>query len=287
MKNIKKVKKILSLALVLAILACSCVIAYAYEPTEVNDYLTLSRKVDSFEYDLYYYLQLTPSSFPHYSETSHQRIKDIVDEIRTEMYSYETPEEFQEASDRLDEVEAGLCIGSYDVKILLDYLKTDVESEGYYDEDTMSELKDVYSSAQTAYDSGDEEAIHSAYMDLRNEFNKLCLYNNVSGDTDGDGIFTVRDITYMQLNIAELVPALTTSQKFVSNLCHYSTIKDITEWQLDLAGLYDNKQIKAVEFNYKEVEALKKLTPDMRHYRFIENESENWFYTQEFYVYWM
>lgn len=277
----KKFKVFVSLILVMGVLAISCLSVSAFEPTDVKDSATLSEKLSSFEFIYRYYGQEVPLEAPFYSEESHQRIVDIIEEIEAEIDTYTTPEEFQAASDRIDEVEAGLCIDDYSVKELLDYLKTDIDSTGYYDEETMNHLVEVYNSAQSAYDSGDEEAIHKAYMDLRNEFNTLCLYNNVAGDVNNDGIFNIKDVTIMQEVIAKYT-TLTTSQKFNSLMCYDAPITYVTNWQMELAK-YNNNSSKWVNKNYDLVLSHEPLTIDMRVYYLIEENSENWLYSQDFY----
>lgn len=281
----KKIKIFMSLILVIGILATSCLSVSAFEPTDVKDNVTLLEKLSDFEFIYRYYGQEVPLEAPGYSEESHQRVIDIIEEIESEIDTYTTPEEFQAASDKLDAVEAGLCIDDYYVKELLDYLKRDIDSTGYYDEETMNHLVEVYNSAQTAYDSGNEEAIHKAYMDLRNEFNTLCLYNNVAGDVNNDGTFNIKDVTIMQEVIAKYT-TLTTSQNFITGMCHFSSISDVTDWQMELVR-YNNNKSKSVDFNYSETLKCITLTPDMRNFGEIENASPNKLYDNEFYVWWM
>lgn len=281
----KKFKIFMSLILVIGILAISCMSVSAFEPTDVKDKLALSDKVDSFERVYRYYNHIITGFFPRHSEESEQRIVDVIDGIRAEIDTYTTPEEFQSASDKIDEVEAGLCVDDRYVKELLDYLKRDIDSTGYYDEETMKHLVEVYNSAQTAYDSGNEEAIHKSYMDLMNEFNTLCLYNNVAGDVNNDGTFNIKDVTIMQEVIAKYT-TLTTSQNFVADMCHFSSISDVTDWQMELVR-YNNNKSRVVNFNYNETLNGTKLTPDMRNYSEIGNATPNKLYDNEFYVTWM
>lgn len=158
----KKFKLLVSLVLTLVVFATSCLSVSAFGATEVKDNATLNSKVKSFESVYRFYNHIIPRTFPRYSEESEQRIVDVIEGIRAEIDTYTTPEDFQAASDRIDEVEAGLCVDDRFVKELLDYLKKDIDSTGYYDEETMSHLVEVYNSAQSAYDSGNEEAIHKA-----------------------------------------------------------------------------------------------------------------------------
>lgn len=122
-------------------------------------------------------------------------------------------------------------------------------------------------------------------MDLRNEFNTLCLYNNVAGDVNNDGTFNIKDVTFMQEVIAKYT-TLTTSQNFITDMCQFSSIKDVTNWQMELAR-YNNNKSRVVNFNYNETLNGTKLTPDMRNYAGIENATPNALYDNEFYPIWM
>ncbi len=235
-------KKIISIILAVAMIALSSVTAFAFEPSKVTTKDGLMRKAQHFYDEYYYYGCMTPVTVPYYSDESSQRVEDIYNEINNNIDSY-TTDEYQIMSDKIDEVESKMTIHKDELKWLLDYVQRDLNSENYYDDETIELLQETYNESMEVYENGNEEEIHCAYIDMRNMFSKLCAFNQVECDVNKDGRFSVLDITYMQMFLAKLID-FNSSQFFVSNMNSHSGIDSVTNWQQELANLKDIYSLK-------------------------------------------
>lgn len=246
-------KKFISIILAVAMIALSSVTAFAFEPSKVTTKDGLMIKAQDF-YEYYYlYMKELPVTVPLYSDESEKRVLEIYNEIKNNIDSY-TNDECQIMSDKIDEVESKMTIHKDELKWLLDYVQRDLNSENYYDDETMELLQETYNESMEVYENGNEEEIHCAYIDMRNVFTKLCASNQVAGDVNKDGHLSVNDISYMQMYGAKLQD-FNSSQFFISqmNSHHDSDITIVSLWQERLANLEANfdlqSEIKCLKVN--------------------------------------
>ncbi len=276
----KKLKIVVSCILAMVMLAVSTVPVFA---NEEDDLSIAKAQVLDYAYQcesLYvFYYHMTPIDVPIWSNESTQRMKDVVEKVRNEVDNCATIEEVDDYHALLDDAVGKMCISSSELQWMLDYMKNDYNSTGYYEDETYSELKNIYETAQSAIKSGIDIDIHNAYIDMRNELNKLCGYNLVRYDVNMDGEFNIKDCTLMQLKLADLMD-FNSSQNYVAGFYHNSTIKEVTEKQLMLANLSDIEYVKEIETNFVE------LDPSIRNYLGTDYETSNPMYNYDRYVWW-
>lgn len=234
----KKLKNLISIVLTISVFVASSMTAFALTDAEVikaQNNLDLRLSDCEAAYVLYEIYEI-PLGVPVWSENSSVLMKSVVEQIKEEMYDYTTIEEFEKADEILDETVEKMYIDKSELKWLLEYMKRDIDTTGYYDEETMKQLTEVYNTAQQAYDSGNEKEIHYAYVAMRNELNRLCVYNKTWGDVSGDGVCNIIDVTIMQKHLCGLYK-LNSSQAFVAKFNKNADISTVTEWQQGIVGL--------------------------------------------------
>lgn len=280
----KKTKTIVSCLLAIVMLAVSIVPVLALGEGDTINLSWEKQKVEEYAdqcEDLYvYYYHVAPVNVPTWSDESTQRMKETVTKVRDEVYKCETVEEVNSYRALLDDAVEKMCISSSELKWMLDYMERDYNSTGYYDDDTYAELKNIYETAQAAIESEVDVDIHNSYIDMRNELNKLCGYNLVRYDVDMDGEFNIKDCTYLQLYLADFV-SLNSSQSYVAGFVHNSTIKEVTQKQMILAKLSEDKYVEQIEANFVE------LNPSIRNFFGTDYENSNSMYYYDRYVWWM
>ncbi|MGN0454238.1 MAG: hypothetical protein ACI4G1_03590 [Ruminococcus sp.] len=234
-------KKFISIILAVAMIALSSVTAFAYTDAdigkikqELNNLLSEIKTGVIKDYT-------TPYDMIDYSDNSVARATALYDEIVEEKGDYTTYEEYASAIDRINEMFNKLTVSPYYLKWLLDYVQKDLNSEGYYDDATKAQLVEIYNKSKEALENGTEEEIHCAFVDMYNEFKRLCIYNDVAGDVNGDGVTSILDVSLMQMYFAKSVE-LNTSQRFTSDIYVYSTIDTVSTWQQVLAKYVKHSQ---------------------------------------------
>lgn len=238
----KKLKMTLSCILAIVMLAVSSVPAFATEDDSFDLDLEKNRIMmyaDDCEqqYIYYYSLYIMNAEVPRWSDESRENMKNVIAKVRDEVDNCETIEEVESYRALLAQAEEKMCISSTELQFMLDLMEDDYNSTGYYDEETYAKLKEVYEEAQKALELGVDREIHVAYVNMRNEFNELCVYNQIPADVTGDGSFDIKDCTFMQLNIANFVD-FTSSQYFITGYRKDTkNIKQVTNYQLLLANL--------------------------------------------------
>lgn len=280
----KKFKIVISIILVMMLVITSSVTAFATTDEDLRKAKDQVRYNADQAYSLYIqYHEVVPVGVPIWSDESTENMKNVVETIRNEIDACETIEEVNAYQTMLDEAIEKMCISSSELKWMIDYMEKDYNNfDNYYDEETYAELKTIYENAQKALESGVDLEIHNAYIDMRNELNKLCAYNSVYLDVDNDGIFSIKDCTLMQMQIAELVE-LTSSQRYVSFMSHSANISDVTNAQMKLVGLHKTPYDPYINTDFVE------LDPSIRDY-FCNNpdyEGSNVLYHYDRYVWWV
>lgn len=225
-------KKLTSLLLtVIMLFSVFSITAYA----STDNIADLKEQLTSYtnEMELTYidYFMLTPPCLPQYSAESSKRMEDAIKKIRSEIDSYTTEEQINDATALLDSCKAQMYVQAKELKFMLDLMEADYNDTSYYDAETSAEIKSVYEAAKAAYESNVEKDIHISYLKMRDELNKLCLAVKVVGDVNNDGKLSIRDITIMQKYLAGSA-TLTSAQRFASGFDPlHNSITQITEFQ--------------------------------------------------------
>lgn len=196
------------------------------------------------EYFIYNDGIIGDSGYPQWSDKSKDNYCTIYDNVELTINDCKTIEEVISLEKLLEKAVDEMCVESGELEWILNYMKKDYESENYYDEDTSTEIKNIYECAQAAYTSGDEEQMHISYIYMRNLLNKLCLYNQVAGDVNQDGKLNIDDISLMQKNLAGIVK-FNNSQNYLSCFHNNSTVDLVTNWQKELSNI-NNRYIKLI-----------------------------------------
>lgn len=197
---------------------------------------------------------------PHWSDKSTENMENVIETIRNGLDFCETIEEVNAYQAMLDDAIEKMCISSSNLQWVIDYMEKDYNNfDNYYDEETYAELKTIYENAQKAVESGVDLEIHNAYIDMRNELNKLCAYNSIFLDVYNDGEFGIKDCTLMQMQIAKIIE-LTSSQRYVGRLYKDANISDVTNAQMMLVGLSEFAYDPYIKTDFVE------LDPSVRSY---------------------
>lgn len=268
----KKFKILISLLLMSALLVTSSITAFAIVDSELikaRNNLELRLSDCEVTYVLYETYEI-PLGVPVWSENSSVLMKSVVEQIEDEMYGYTTIEEFEKANEILDETVDKMYIDKSELEWMLQYMKRDVESTDYYDEVTMEKLVEIYNNAQQAYIYGDEEAIHYAYVAMRNELNYLCIYNKTWGDVSGDGVCNIIDITMMQKHLCGLYE-FNSSQAFVSDFNKSADISNVTQWQKEILEI---ESLPSDSFYFDIIEAYGDIDVNLKNYHDKFNYNE-------------
>ena len=259
----KKFKIVISIILVMMLAITSSVTAFATTDEELSRAIRRVRnnaKDAEMEFVYYNSLYTTQPNVPIWSDESTENMEIVVETILNEIDFCETIEEVNAYQAMLDEAIEKMCISSDELQWMIDYMEKDYNNyDNYYDEETYAELKTIYENAQKALESGVDLEIHNAYIDMRNELNKLCAYNSVYLDVDNDGEFTIKDCTLMQMQIAKMAN-LTSSQRYVGRLYKDANITEVTNAQMLLVDLSEYTYDPYIKTDFVE------LDPSVRNY---------------------
>ena len=164
-------------------------------------------------------------------------------------YKTVTKEQFEEAFDILKADEAKMCVRKTELSTLISICSREVNNNYYSDEIWDSFQEALRTSRLTLENSSDDYEIDSEYWNLRFSFNKICGYNQVVGDVNGDGKVTVVDATLYSKAIAGMY-TLNSSQKLVSSIdASYLplSVLNVTAIQKHLAGYERYETIRSSE----------------------------------------
>ena len=277
----KKFKIVISIILVMMLAITTSVTAFATTDEELSRAkINLNSNVRRVEMEFIFYnsLYTIQPDVPIWSDESTENMKTVIEIIRNESYACETIEEVNAYQAMLDEATEKMCISSSELQWMIDYMEKDYNNfDNYYDEETYAELKTIYENAQKALESGVGVDIHTNYIAMRNELNKLCAYNSVNKDVDNDGEFNIKDCTLMQMQIAKYVE-LTSSQRYVGSLYENERITNVTQALMELVGLSETPYDPYIKVEFIDCE------PNEKH--FLRLEDSNWMYFFDRYVPW-
>lgn len=210
-------KKILSFLLTFVMLLSLCsVTAFAEDNSFMRAKINLTGYLNSVEWS-YIYRIWQPNQYPIFSDESLQRVIEVDGKIRSEIDTYTTVEEVDEAMALIEAAVAQLDFDEEELAFILDLMEADYKDTTYYDAETSAEIKEIYETAQAAYESKDPKAMNESYVALRAELDKLCMTVTVAGDVNNDGEFTIKDVTLIQKYLADSVQ-LTSAQRFAGVL---------------------------------------------------------------------
>ena len=145
-----------------------------------------------------------------------------------------------------------MYIHEKELKLILEMNKSQKNTDNYFDEEMWQEYQSAIVEAEKALESGDEVTIDEHYYKMLAQHNRLCIYNPVVGDVNGDGIFNVVDVTYFQKKLTEGADELNYSQRLVSSVEYddgelYPRITNATSMQKLLAGLVEVREYYPID----------------------------------------
>ena len=279
-------KKLTSLLLtVIMLFSVFSITAYASTDNIADLKEQLTSYTNEMEFIFVYNFMLTPPWVPQYSSESYKRMEDAIKKIRSEIDSYTTEEQINDATALLDSCKAQMYVQAKELKFMLDLMEADYNDTSYYDAETSAEIKSVYEAAKAAYESNVEKDIHISYLKMRDELNKLCLAVKVVGDVNNDGKLSIRDITIMQKYLAGSA-TLTSAQRFASGFdVEHNNINQVTEFQKYLNDntlntnicLYVKNNIKALADDYMV------FYPDLEYFNPVTEALNHMFMAERYY----
>lgn len=279
-------KKLTSLLLtVIMLFSVFSITAYASTDNIADLKEQLTSYTNEMEFIFVYNFMLTPPWVPQYSAESYKRMEDAIKKIRSEIDSYTTEEQINDATALLDSCKAQMYVQAKELKFMLDLMEADYNDTSYYDAETSAEIKSVYEAAKAAYESNVEKDIHLSYLKMRDELNKLCLAVKVVGDVNNDGKLSIRDITIMQKYLAGSA-TLTSAQRFASGFdVEHNSINQVTEFQKYLNDntlnpnicLYVKNNIKALADDYMV------FYPDLEYFNPVTEALNHMFMAERYY----
>lgn len=284
-------KKILSFLLTFVMLLSLCsVTAFATDESLLDAKCKLNNLIEDIE-DVYIERSaMVPPTYPNYSVESEERLINAVEKTSSEMDSYTSVEEVNEAADLLNSCVEQLDFHEDELKFMLDLMKADYEDKTYYDAETSAEIKEIYETAKAAYESKDPKAMNKSYIALRNELDKLCLAVTVVGDVNNDGEFSIQDVTLIQKYLADSVQ-LTSAQRFAGGLDDVNIeIRISTQFMKALAdpdNAEEQKSYRFVKHSYINALAIDyKPNPD-KPCDYINDGKNNYYYYNRYsYLFW-
>lgn len=191
-------KKMLSFLLTFVMLLSLCsVTAFAEDNSFMRAKINLTGYLNSVEWS---YIQRCwmPDLYPTFSDESLERLIEADEKIRSEIDTYTTVEEVDEAMALMEAAVAQLDFHERELAFILDLMEADYKDTTYYDAETSAEIKEIYETAQAAYECKEPKAMNESYVALRAELDKLCMTVTVAGDVNNDGEFTIKDVTLIQ-----------------------------------------------------------------------------------------
>lgn len=281
-------KKILSVLLAVLIMGIATVTAFAESTNDDSnneetysslDEIKIEISGNLFKYDEYFfkYTLLFSMDIPSWSSKSKNNLKTTMEYVDSLYYNCQTVEEAVKLKEQVDKAVEDMCVSPGELRWMIEYLKKDYESEGYYDKVTTAKIKENYEQAQSAYASGDEKQIHISYISLRNLLNELCLYNQIPGDANNDGKLTIDDVTLMQKNLAGLTN-FNSSQNYLTYITP-NNIDIVTSWQKEIVGIADYYLTGTLNKEFDKLNSMDIIDSNIRYEEFnYHTENDNYMY---------
>lgn len=228
-------KKIIAVLLSVIMLLFSVFPAFALTQEELEsqikefqDYVTYCESA----YIYYWYEQ--PPSGPFWSQAASDRMTEAIAVARSTEIT--TQDELEKARVDFEQVVATMTLDPEELEFMIYLFEKETNENGYYDELTWSKFQSVLAEGKRALETGDEEVMYCAYIDMRNEFDDLCIYNTEYGDFDGDGVLSVKDVTMAQKYLANLIE-FNSSQELMSRFNFgFLDVNKVTNLQKYIVG---------------------------------------------------
>lgn len=253
----KKLRTILALMIAMVIMCISVSTAFASELAkeklkELQFKIYDVAEEFNMEVDGGYY-PVEGEAFLIYTDETYDNLNSVlnvanqfVTDITPDVYSGEVEpfDEIEEHMVAIDEAYAQMILEKSELEFLVNFCEAETNS-GYYGDEVWDSFTEQLDAAKAILNDESivDTRVTEAFWSLMEAYNQLCLYNNVMGDVDGDGVVTVMDASLIQLYLAKLTD-LNSSQKYVALVeISYSGEMDITsatEIQKYIAKLADN-----------------------------------------------
>ncbi len=216
-------KKVLSIFIALLMVVLSTINAFA---TETDEFATFSDVNNLSIYAegvgaKYGYTTNVGDVYLTYTIETISNLVCTVDEaidLENRMYNGEqiTKSMIYDAYKSIDEAEKNLCVDKSELEFLVNFCKSENNDNNYYSEPLWKDFTLSLNKAKNhlTLEINDRE-INTAFWELYFSYNDLCVYNQVSGDVDGDGRVSVMDGTLISKYLVG-GKTLNFSQKFVA-----------------------------------------------------------------------
>lgn len=228
-------KKLLAILLAVIMLLFSVFPAFALTQEELESQIKeFQDYVTDCESAYIYYWYMQPPSGPFWSQAASDRMIEAIAVARSTEIT--TQDELEKARVDFEQVVATMTLDPEELEFMIYLFEKETNENGYYDEATWSKFQSVLAEGKRALESGDEEVMYCAYIDMRNEYNNLCIYNTEYGDFDGDGVLSVKDVTMAQKYLVNLVE-FNSSQELMSRFDFgFLNITKVTNLQKYIVG---------------------------------------------------
>ena len=253
----KKLKSILALMIAMVIMCLSVLPAFASDIAK--------EKLNELRFKIYdvaeeFNMKVDGSYYPvegevflNYTDETYNNLNSVLNVASEYIIDNETGIYFGEIEpiDEMDELMADIdkaytemVLEKRELEYLVSYCQSEINNNYYSDEVWNDFLEELEAAKTTLADKTIVDTrVTDAFWSLFESYNKLCLYNDVLGDVDGNGEITIMDVTSIQRYLAKLTD-FNSSQKFVGWVStSYSGEMNITcatEIQKYMAQLTDN-----------------------------------------------
>lgn len=240
----KKFKKIFVLMLAFAIAISS--VSFNTIAIEVNDgtaqedsdqeFYQIMGKLESLTTDIYYAFGLS-MDYRHPPEPGSQdpnwlkivdfeNIQEMCSDASCMVYEYiynrdryDGEINVQTATqeyNKLCEIVQEIVVEKSEVEELVAICEQEDNDNGYYDAQFWSEFQSEIAKAKEllADESIVDQRVTDAFYELMYQYNRLCTYNRINRDVNGDGVMSIMDATYVQRYLVGL-ETINTSQLYV------------------------------------------------------------------------
>lgn len=206
--------KITAVVLATFMTVCAVVSVSATETNLNREINNLKMSVEGYYTLIVYYDYEEGPIPPYFSKSTCDKITNLFNEVKTK--SYTSIYEVNADKVALENIQRTATVRSKDLQFIYDLLNAEKNDNNFYDKNTWEEVLRVKAECVTALNGTDEEAIHIAYVNAFNVFNKLCMYCGTMGDVNNDGHVNVLDVTEIQKAVAKITD-FNYAQKYVAN----------------------------------------------------------------------
>lgn len=249
-------KKVLVTLLTLIVFCFSLLSSITAGAVSSIDRDMLEEKCDKFYSEYVSYYGIVPYLGPYYADESRQNMITAINEAKGLIESSKSGEKisadmFENAYQKLLTAQSEMYMDKSELECLIVMCESQTNDSSYFDEQTWNSFQTLIQECYNTVDNGSNAEINEKYYSLLQTMNKLCTYNKVLGDIDGDGVCSVKDATYIQKSLSKNNCKLNFSQCLVSSFDNYSSvdvsIKNVTDIQKYIANTLTPKQYCPIE----------------------------------------